>query len=74
MNINQVGLYSQGSEKSNNVSNKSYAAVETVKSSHITVGQSSIQNALASSCNTYQKNSGVQEAVSVKQEVKKNTC
>ena len=55
MNINQIGLYNQGSEKSNKVSNKSSGIGETAKSSHITVGQSSIQNAIASSSNTYGK-------------------
>ncbi|WP_242939716.1 DUF6240 domain-containing protein [[Clostridium] polysaccharolyticum] len=70
MNINQVGLLNQSSEKSNKVSNRPSDVLETKKSSHITVGQSSIQNALASSCNTYGKTSLAEGKASGKQEVK----
>ena len=69
MNINQIGLYNQGSEKSNKVSNKSSGIGEPVKSSHITVGQSSIQNAIASSCNTYGKTPRADGNGSAKQDV-----
>lgn len=70
MNINQIGLYNQGSEKSNKVSNKSSGIGETAKSSHITVGQSSIQNAIASSSNTYGKTPEAEGKESAKQDVK----
>ncbi len=74
MNINQVGLYGQVPEKSNKVSKKSYCIGEVPKGSHISVGQSDIQNALASANNTYEKNVGVEEGVSVKHEKNKNTA
>lgn len=62
MNINQIGLYNQSSDQSNRVSGKTAGSSETVKSSHIRVGQSSIQNALASSSSVYGKGSGIQES------------
>lgn len=55
MNINQIGLYSQNSDKSNKVSSQVQSTGEAMKSSHIKVGQSSIQNALATSNSTYGK-------------------
>lgn len=62
MNINQIGLYGQDSKQSNKVSNQTYGAGEVQKSSHIRVGQSSIQNALASSSNIYSKEQNSQES------------
>ena len=62
MNVNQIGLYNKNSEQSNKVSSKTIGTQETVKSSHIKVGQSSIQNALASSSSVYGKGSNTQES------------
>lgn len=58
MNINQIGLYGQSSDQSNKVSSQVQSTDEAVKSSHIKVGQSSIQNALATSNYTYGKSTG----------------
>ena len=71
MNINQVGLYNQNSEKLNKSSNKPSQAGSILQGSHIMVGQSSIQNALASSQNTYGKSQGTGEQAFVVQDEKK---
>lgn len=71
MNINQIGVYNHSSEKSKKASTKTVGVGETANSSHITVGQSSIQNAIASSCNTYGKSSEADSGTSVAKEQKK---
>lgn len=60
MNVNQIGLYNQNSDQSKKVSAKTAGSSETIKGSHIRVGQSSIQNAIASSSSVYGKGSNVQ--------------
>lgn len=71
MNINQIGVNNQGSEKSNKVSTKFFGIAEPAKSSYIKVGQSRIQNALASSSNTYGKTSEAEDSKSVAEDQKK---
>lgn len=73
MNINQVGLYNQKSEKLNKSSNKPSQTGAIAQGSHITVGQSRIQNEIASSNNTYGKTQGRDEQASAVKEEKKST-
>lgn len=68
MNINQIGLYNQNSNKSNKVPSRTPDIGTTAKSPHIRVGKSRIQNALASSSNIYGRNPGAENYVNATEE------